>query len=500
MRCHAWMRRSSKREAWGRLRSPAGPGAAASSVRPWGWVVATGVCAVVLSACAGRTRVETDGSGDDGGRRSGDAVTGAPDAARIYQAMGLITAPDPLPFVSSVGYFAAGTADSTLVVVTLSLPNHALTFVREGDRYRATYDARMDLRQGAQTVRHIEATEIVRVAAYKETTRDDESVIFQQILTVPAGQYNLDIAVRDVGSSKSSTGGTMLIVPRFAPGTLSSALPVYEASPRARVDSLPDIVPSPRSTAAYGRDTVVRVYLEGYSATESGATPAVTRLPLALTVRNAQGGLLWSDTTSLDRRGGLFSGLVRVPVSRLGIGPATLVAARTDTRDTTNAPLLVSFGDDLPVASFDEMLSYLRYFATPQRLRVLRDTNPEARAAAWATFLRETDPIPGTPQNEALNEYFARLRQANLRFRDEGAQGWMSDRGRVYLTLGEPDQVYEQGANDVSQRGRAQIWEYREYRVQLVFIDQTGFSRWRLTGSSAAEFEALARRVLGRGS
>jgi GWxTD domain-containing protein len=456
------------------------------------------VCALLLAGCAGRTRVESDGKAGDGGRRPADAIAGVTDAARIYQAMGLITAPDPLPFVSSVGYFAAGSRDSTLVVVTLSLPNHALTFAREGDRYRATYDARIDLRQGAQTVRHIEATEVVRVAAFKETTRDDESVIFQQILTVAPGQYNLDIAVRDVGSSKSSTGGTMLLVPRFAPGTLSSALTVYEASPRARVDSVPDIVPSPRSTAAYGRDTVVRVYLEGYPS--AGGTAGASRLPLNLTVRNAQGGMLWSDTASLDRRGQLFSGLVRVPVSRLGIGPATLVAARTDTPDSARSPLLVSFGDDLPVASFDEMLSYLRYFATPQRLRVLRDTSPDARAAAWAVFLRETDPNPATPQNEALNEYFARLRQANARFRDEGSQGWMSDRGRVYLTLGEPDQVYEQGANDVSQRGRAQIWEYREYRVQLVFIDQTGFSRWRLTGTSAAEFEALARRVLSRGS
>lgn len=455
---------------------------------------------MLVAACAGRTRVQADGSAGDGGRRTADAIPGVTDAARIYQAMGLITAPEPLPFVSSVGYFAAGTRDSTLVVVTLSLPNHALTFAREGDRYRATYDTRIDLRQGAQTVRHIEATEIVRVAAFKETTRDDESVIFQQILTVAPGQYNLDIAVRDVGSSKSSTGGTMLLVPRFAPGALSSALTVYEASPRARVDSVPDIVPSPRSTAAYGRDTVVRVYLEGYAAAGAGGTPAMSRLPLTLTVRNAQGGMLWSDTTSLDRRGQLFSGLVRVPVSRLGIGPATLVAARADTPDSARSPLLVSFGDDLPVASFDEMLSYLRYFATPQRLRVLRDTSPEVRAAAWAAFLRETDPNPATPQNEALNEYFARLRQANARFRDEGSQGWMSDRGRVYLTLGEPDQVYEQGANDVSQRGRAQIWEYREYRVQLVFIDQTGFSRWRLTGTSAAEFEALARRVLSRGS
>ena len=467
----------------------------------WGTPLAVGLLlllALTLAGCAGRRRAGTDEAA--GARpRPGEVVTVADDAARIYQAMGLVTAPDPLPFVSGVAYFAAATPDSTLAVVTLSLPNRVLTFAREGERYRATYEVRLEVRQGAQTVRRIEAPEVVRVGTFKETTRDDESVIFQQIFTLAPGQYNLDIAVRDAGSAKSATAGTMLLVPRLAAGALSSALTVYEAAPRGRTDSFPDFVPSPRATAAYGRDTVVRVYLEGYGA--AGAAAGAAGLPLQLTVRNAQGGTLWSDTASLVRRGQLYSGLVTVPVARLGVGPATLVAARADTPDTARSPLLVSFGEDLPVASFDEMLSYLRFFATPQRLRALRDTTPEARAAAWAAFLRETDPNPATPQNEALNDYFTRLRQANVRFRDEaGSTGWLSDRGRVYLTLGEPDQVYEQGANDISQRGRAQIWEYREYRVQLVFIDQTGFSRWRLTGASAAEFETLARRVVSRGS
>lgn len=455
--------------------------------------VAASLLAAGLGGCAGRTHGAPVDSAGAGARRPGTAPAIGGDAARVYQSMGFVTAPEPLPFVGGIAYFAAATPDSTLAVVTLSLPNRALTFAREGERYRATYEVRLDVRQGGQVMRHIEAPEVVRVATFKETTRDDESVIFQQILTLPPGQFNLDLAVRDAGSANNATAGTMLLVPRFAAGNLSSALAVYEAAPRARTDSLPDFVPSPRSTASFGRDTVVRVYLEGYG-------PAAGRLPLSLAVRNAQGGTLWSDTASLVGHGQLFSGLIRIPVARLGVGPATLIAARVDSPDTARSPLLVTFGDDLPVASFDEMLSYLRFFATPQRLKALRDTAPEARAAAWAAFLRETDPNPATAQNEALEEYFTRLRQASIRFRDEGSGGWMSDRGRVYLTLGEPDQIYEQGANDVSQRGRAQIWEYREYRVQLVFIDQTGFSRWRLTSSSAAEFEALARRVLSRGS
>lgn len=468
-----------------------------------------------LSACAGQARGPKvdDGApagGAAGGGRpaaggAGGDATGAIDASRIYQRMGLIAAPPPVPFVGGVAYLAASTPDSTLVVVTLSLPNSALSFAREGERYRATYDARLDVRQGSQTVRHVEATEVVRVPTFKETTRDDESIIFQQILTLSPGQYALDISMRDPGSAKSATASAPLPVPRLDGGKLSSAVAVYDAAPRTRIDSLPRIVPSPRSTVAFGRDSVVPVYLEGYGPTGvTGGGPAtataLARLPLTIAVRGERGAELWRDTASLARRGGLYSGVVNVPVSRVGVGLATVIAARTDTPDTVSSPFLVSFGEDLPITSIDEMVNYLRFFTTSQRLKALRDTAPEFRAAAWAAFVRETDPNPATPQNEALHDYFVRLRQANARFRDEGSSGWLTDRGRVYVTLGEPDQIYEQGTNDVSQRGRVQVWEYREYQVQLVFVDQTGFSRWRLTTASAGDFESLARRVQNRSS
>jgi len=193
--------------------------------------------------------------------------------------------------------------------------------------------------------------------------------------------------------------------------------------------------------------------------------------------------------------------VINVPVSQLGVGVTTLVAWRGDSagvRDTARSPVFVSFGDELPVASFDEMLNYLRYFTTPQRLAALRAAPPAQRAAAWATFTRETDPVPATPQHEGLRDYFARVRVANDRFREEGVPGWVTDRGMVLVSLGEPDQLYEQGGADVNQRGRAQIWEYRQHRLQLVFVDQTGFGRWRLTTSSDSDLRAVLRRIQER--
>jgi GWxTD domain-containing protein len=450
--------------------------------------------APLLLACAGRQQIDPDeppsldAPRTVAGRPGGTGGVGSIDAAGIYQRMGLIVTPNaPVPFVGTVRYVATGRPDSTLALLALSMANRALTFSRDNDRYRAVYEVRAEFRQGTQPARRIEAQQEVRVASYREISRGDESVIFQQTLALAPGQYTLSLAVRDVGSARSSVQDVAITVPRFGPTSLASPVAVYEATPRASTDSAPRLVATPRSTFTFGRDTAAAVYLEGYG---TGAA-----LPLRLTLLGDRDAALWTDTVSLARRGALFSGLVRVPLAPLGVGRVvTLVAERSDTRESARAPMFVSFGDELPITTFEDMLGYLRFFGPANGRESLRNAPAAGRAAAWAEFLRTTDPTPSTPQNEALRDYFVRVGQANARYREEGGQGWLTDRGRVYVTLGDPDQRLEQGDQTVTQRGRAQIWVYHQHGLQLVFVDQTGFGRWRLTTSSESEFESIASR------
>jgi GWxTD domain-containing protein len=316
-------------------------------------------------------------------------------------------------------------------------------------------------------------------------------VLYQQAVRVAPGSYDLSFSMRDDAGSKGSSIEATMNVPRLSTGSLSSPIPVYEATPRSSLDSLPRIVPTPRATLTFGQDSILPVYVEGYG---SG-----TSLPVQLAVygENASNAV-WTDTTSLTHHGVVFSDIVRVPVARLGVGALTLTVAPLAGRDTMKAPVFITFGEDLPAATFTEMVDYLRYFASSARLQALRNAPPDARATAWKTFLRETDPDPATPVNEGLREYFGRIAQANSRFREEGGSGWLTDRGRVFVALGSPDEFYEPNTTDLNQRGRAQIWDYRRHRLQIVFIDQTGFGRWRMTVASEAEFEALVRRELAR--
>jgi len=205
--------------------------------------------------------------------------------------------------------------------------------------------------------------------------------------------------------------------------------------------------------------------------------------------------VMWNDTVRVTTRGAMRAGVIEVPVSRIGIGVAQLTFVRDGGTDSSSAYVFVGFGGDLPVATYDEMVNYLRWFAQPYRLQKLRDATEETRPAAWAEFVRETDDRPETPMHEGLRDYFARLIRANGRFREEATPGWMSDRGRVYVSLGEPDQIIEPQVADFS-RGRQQLWDYRAQNMQLVFYDQTGTGRWRLTQASEVRFESEFRRRL----
>jgi GWxTD domain-containing protein len=415
---------------------------------------------------------------------------GPADVSELYRQIGLLASPSPLAFVGKISAFASAYPETTLVLASISVPNRALTFTREGDRYRAPYEVKITMSRGDREAANINAMEIVRVGSFREINRTDESVIFQHYFRVPPGVYDLSAMVRDVGGSRSATQQAAITVPVLTTGRFSTPLLIYEASGRSVLDSVPRLLASPRSSAVFGRDSTVAIYIEAYG--------QGTRVPVDFVVRNERGVQLMRDSAALARRGALFSGVVNVPISTVGVGIAQVFFTRRDSPDSAKAPLFVSFGEDIPLMSFEDMLGYLRFFASPSRLAALRTAPLERRATVWAEFLRVTDPVSETATNEEMQAYFGRIRQANAEFRMDRNPGWLSDRGMVFVALGEPDQILERNVNaqmsttQVGSSTRLQIWQYRQFNSQLVFYEDTG--RWRLTRPSEAEFLSLNAR------
>jgi GWxTD domain-containing protein len=391
-----------------------------------------------------------------------------------------------MPFVGSVSFFATPTSDSTHVLVAISIANGSLTFAREGDRFRAGYTVGISLKSGVtDAVKPIEAHEAVVVSSFKETTRSDESVLFEEIITVAPGRYEFAVSVRDDGSARISEDAVALAVPAVQQTGLSTPVSFARAGIRSRLTVLPQVVANPTAGATFGRDTVIPFFLEAYGQGDSSRM-------VQFAVRAENGRAIYRDSAALGWRGQLYAGTVSIPIGKVGIGAMTLGAWVAGRTDTVRAPLFVGFGGDLPLASYEEMLTYLRWFAPAYRLQALRDTAPEFRPAAWTAFVRDHAGPDGT--SDAFRDYFARMLEANTRFREEAAPGWQTDRGKVLLGLGRPDQVYEQIQRSMTQQGRIQNWEYRAYNLALTFYDQNGFGRWKLTTASESEFMAAWRR------
>lgn len=412
----------------------------------------------------------------------------------FYRQMGLLASPPPMSLVGKMTYYATRSPDTTLVLASISLPNRALTFAREGDRYSAPYEVRLRLTRGDTEISSINALEVVRVGSFKEINRSDESVIFQHFFRVSPGAYSLSLALRDVGGARVATQEAELVVPRIPATGFSTPLLTYESSPRTSLDSVPRLLASPRSSAVFGRDSLVSVFLEAYGTGD--------RLPISYVVTNDAQARVFADSAVLSRRGALFAGSIQVPISAVGLGITKLSFARRGSTDTASIPIFVSFGEDVPIMSFANMVEYLRFFAPEWRLKPLREATAPQRASAWAAFLRDTDPIPETAANEDLDSYFGRIRQANVQFANDRNPGWLSDRGTVFVALGEPTQVVDrtisQGTTrtQVGENTRVQIWGYQQYNAQLVFYDDSG--HWRLTRASENQFWAITTRKMAR--
>ena len=407
------------------------------------------------------------------------------DASSVYRSMGFLVGGAALPFVASVRYLAGPTPDSTLALFSVSLTNQTLTFQRRGNEFVAEYRVEAAFRTdsgSAVPVRQIGRDEQIRVRTFQETLRTDESVIFQQFVTLPPGRYRVFAMVRDRNGPAFARAERVDTAPRYSGAGLTEPIAVYTSEGRTQRSELPKILANPRGTLPYGADSI-RFYIEAYG--ETG--PLVARF--------VDGGdrELWRD--SLRASGGeLKTAMVTVAPGRLPVGQGELEVFPASGRDTTRSHFLVSFSNQWVITNFDEMLSLLRYFDRQDWVDSLRRVPAEQRPDVWREFWKATDPVPITPENELLDDYFRRIQQANTRFQDEGEPGWMTDRGEVFITIGEPDEVLDLSSGLDRSGTRAIRWTYTNLRLVIYFQDQTGFGRYRMTPTSRAEY----LRVLGR--
>lgn len=148
--------------------------------------------------------------------------------------------------------------------------------------------------------------------------------------------------------------------------------------------------------------------------------------------------------------------------------------------------MLTSFG--MAKKYSDEFYEKTRFIMLKNEIQIYKHLpDQESREAFIKDFWEKRDPSPGTVENENKIEYERRLAYVERWFKEKTrkSRGWDSDRGRIYLLLGGPDERSTRQGTIIDNSGSpvavlAEIWFYEYYRLYLEFVDENSMGRYRL--------------------
>ena len=116
----------------------------------------------------------------------------------------------------------------------------------------------------------------------------------------------------------------------------------------------------------------------------------------------------------------------------------------------------------------------VRWIITPEELTAFKQlSNDEERDAFIEQFWQRRDPTPDTEENEFKEEHYRRIAYANEHFA-AGKAGWRTDRGRIYIVFGPPDQIDSHPSGGSYQRpieeggGETSTYPFETWRYRYI--------------------------------
>ncbi len=308
------------------------------------------------------------------------------------------------------------------------------------------------------------------VAGFSTVTSPASSVVEKRSFAVPPGRYQVRISVRDLNSEEGSTATDQLDVPDF------SHVPVGFADLELGVlDSTSGFAELPTRRFGINASRIAaRVVLF-----DRRPGPWPRTYPFQYRILDDLGQEVLTGRQAATLTGSAEPAIVRPAGADLFLGSYVFEVGLVEGKSRWRVERSFEVEESGPPRGreFDRILEPLSYIADPQEIEHLRGLPAEEQARGWEEFWRRRDPTPETARNEAMLEFFRRLRYTEQHFQGFGP-GWRTDMGHVYIKFGPPDQIENRPAT--SQSVQLEIWYYNQPYRRVVFADREGFGRYVL--------------------
>jgi GWxTD domain-containing protein len=382
-------------------------------------------------------------------------------------------APTAPHFCADVAYFYSD--GSPVLNVYYNVCNEGLQFIKTGGGFRASADVLVVLldekkRQVAGDTYRVR----LRASRYEETTSVDSCVTRILSFKARAGDYSMALSTFDGDSQRKSTIEARIQLPSYDNLPALSDLAFLCVGDEPGTSRWNGLIPNVKRVYDTAKEDV-RFYYEVYHP-ESGDSVVI-----GIQVLDGTGQTLY-ETSGVSAGTGRTTHLDRLPSEKLSNGRYVLRLVMMGSNGEPRAERVKEF--EVVAESFyfgrdaDVAMALLTYVASNSLIEAFADADTANRKRIWQQFWREKDPTPGTPKNEFYDEHLRRFRYANDRFTTSLTEGWRTDRGRIYIMYGEPDEIetypIEVGRNPM------EIWYYFSRGRRFIFVDETGFGDYTL--------------------
>jgi len=384
-----------------------------------------------------------------------------------------------LPFFDMTIYRSFDLENATpQIAIYFELLYDDLTFIKNDSLPR--YDAKFELiaaiydsdeNQIAARV----ATNDVYVQEYDLTNSREDRIQIDRTMDLPEGEYVLKVRITDLISKKTLSRNIEFNLNDMVDEDLALSDLLFLND--LEVDSSGSVISvKPRVRDNFSRESqFFYIYFDAYS----------RNVPAALDIKYEffdMGGEVQLDTTVVATvKKPVTSQIFRIDKKTLS-GNRYRVRVEVDNGDddVERSKGFSFYWITTPETEEDISLAIrqMRYLGMSDSISNYEDAEYSEQRRFFEAFWRTRDPNPDSEVNELMVEYYNRINYANREFSNFDEGGWLTDRGRILVKFGQPDDI-ERHPFEIDTHPYV-IWRYYSLRKIFVFADRTGFGDYRL--------------------
>ncbi|KAA3617189.1 MAG: GWxTD domain-containing protein [Calditrichaeota bacterium] len=318
-------------------------------------------------------------------------------------------------------------------------------------------------------------TKQIKVADFGETNSRTDKIILKDEIPLKPGEYKVLLRTVDLTTNQSAQKTMQIEIPNYYDENISISDILFLNS--VKLDSagmLKDYEPILGENFTI-KDGEFYIYFNVYS--------EKINLPVKINYKfnGSKNKTEFDSLTSKLVKANITSHILKIDKNMFKENKYEInIKVTVDGNSSETSKNITFFWKSVPHNSFDLnlALNQMVYIINPDSLSFYLEAELTDKQAYFKKFWAQRDPDPKTKKNELMDEYFKRINYANEHFSGLSNHGWTTDRGRILIKFGHPEDI-ERHPFELETRPY-EVWRYYSLRKIFLFEDHTGFGDFRL--------------------